>query len=130
MIGVAGQPARLLPNGVRAKETNVVTSIMPPICMGCRHLYARSPRGYGWACRAYKGGIPEAIIFGRADHRGPLPDDFGFQFKAKQGFRAVELEGGGLALGRVGEPHPYEKQTEPPIEGSGRSPAQRGGPRA
>ena len=58
-----------------------MTSIAPPICIGCTHLDRTAklplmdPR-----CAAYPDGIPRGILFSEADHRQPYEGDHGIQF--------------------------------------------------
>lgn len=47
---------------------------MPKICDSCARY-----RGYG-KCEAYPAGIPDAILWGDADHRQPLDGDHGLQY--------------------------------------------------
>lgn len=46
-----------------------------PACMRCKHLRPRQ------TCDAFPGGIPDAILAGRDDHRKPSPGDHGIRFE-------------------------------------------------
>jgi hypothetical protein len=50
-----------------------------PQCFDCTRLHA----GKGMRCDAFPGGIPEAILLARHDHRQPYPGDNGILFEAK-----------------------------------------------
>ena len=50
-------------------------------CAVCRHLDGRR------RCTAFPGGIPEAIIMSRHDHRQPFPSDQNIRFDATTGKR-------------------------------------------
>jgi hypothetical protein len=56
-----------------------MTTIPAPICMYCAR-YHRDHRGLGLHCDAFPGGIPDAIIRSRVDHRQPVAGDHGLQF--------------------------------------------------
>jgi hypothetical protein len=57
-----------------------VTTIAPPICIGCKHLQGdlRDPK-----CSAFPSGIPNEILLSKADHRKPFPGDGGVTFDPK-----------------------------------------------
>jgi hypothetical protein len=58
-----------------------VTTILPPICGGCKHLNTTSDRPLlDPKCDAFPGGIPNEILLSKADHRKPFPGDQGIQF--------------------------------------------------
>lgn len=46
-----------------------------PACFACRYLRKRG------RCKAFPGGIPEAIITGENDHTEPYPGDNGIRFE-------------------------------------------------
>ncbi len=48
------------------------------ICHLCRHRLGV------YTCRAYRTGIPLAILTGDLDHREPQPGDHGIQFQANK----------------------------------------------
>lgn len=52
-------------------------------CVWCRHRSAD-----GLRCRAFPGGIPEAIARNRHDHRNPFDQDHGVRFEPER----VEIE--------------------------------------
>lgn len=52
----------------------------PPMCMGCAHRDRRHTRDL--VCAAFPGGIPDAILQSRADHRRAYPGDGGIRFAA------------------------------------------------
>ena len=56
----------------------IPVAAISPQCNKCRHLIAR--RG---ACQAFPKGIPDEILFNRADHRKPYPGDRGIRFEEK-----------------------------------------------
>ena len=55
-----------------------------PACFRCKHL--RPPSG-DWVmrCDAFPGekGIPDVMLEGKNDHKGPLPGDRGIRFEAR-----------------------------------------------
>lgn len=57
-----------------------MTTIAPPICIGCKHLQGdlRAPK-----CAAFPAGIPNEILLSKADHRKPYPGDQGILFDPK-----------------------------------------------
>lgn len=57
-----------------------MTTIAPPICIGCKHLTGdlREPK-----CAAFPAGIPNEILLSRADHRKSFPGDQGITFDPK-----------------------------------------------
>lgn len=54
-----------------------MTSIAPPICVGCKHLIGTllDPK-----CAAFPDGIPNEILLSKLDHRQPVAGDHGIQF--------------------------------------------------
>jgi phosphocarrier protein HPr len=55
----------------------------PALCAVCRH---RDPASRGhWACAAYPGGIPSALLDGLHDHRHAYPGDGGIRFEPEPG---------------------------------------------
>lgn len=56
-----------------------MTSLVMPICMGCRHL--TDDAGWGYRCTAFPSGIPDAIIQSQVDHREPIEGDRGIRFE-------------------------------------------------
>jgi len=59
-------------------------SIKPPICEWCKHLN-RDPESTDYTCKAFPGGIPEAIVLSMVDHRKPIEGDHGTQFTQRKG---------------------------------------------
>lgn len=57
-----------------------MTTIAPPICAGCKHLFndLRDPR-----CDAFPGRIPNPILLSRVDHREPYSGDQDIRFEPK-----------------------------------------------
>jgi hypothetical protein len=57
-----------------------MTSVVPPICGGCKHLVGdlMNPK-----CAAFPSGIPWEILLSKQDHRKPIPGDLGIQFDPK-----------------------------------------------
>ncbi len=55
-----------------------MTTIAPPICVGCKHLRGdlRDPK-----CDAFPQRIPVDILLSKADHRRPFEGDNGIQFE-------------------------------------------------
>jgi hypothetical protein len=56
-------------------------SISAPLCSGCLHFMPDEPE---LVCKAYPGGIPDAIIEGKVDHRKPFKGDNGIRFEPLQ----------------------------------------------
>jgi hypothetical protein len=54
-----------------------MTSLAPPICVGCVHRISER----GWSCTAYPNGIPDEIIRSKVDHRQPHIGDHGIRFE-------------------------------------------------
>lgn len=54
-----------------------MTSVAPPICVGCKHRRGdlMDPK-----CDAFPSGIPTEILLSNADHRKPYPGDNGIRF--------------------------------------------------
>ena len=48
-----------------------------PICAGCKHLVD----GDALKCKAFPDGIPAAILWSKADHRRPYPNDNGIRYE-------------------------------------------------
>jgi hypothetical protein len=59
---------------------------LPPICIHCRRLDRQGDDQF--ACTAFPGGIPEAIIMSTVDHRKPVDGDHGLQFDLAPGHQA------------------------------------------
>jgi hypothetical protein len=59
-----------------------MTSVVAPICGGCKHLFTDL---MDCKCAAFPAGIPEEILLSKsaADHRKPYPGDLGIQFDPK-----------------------------------------------
>ena len=57
-----------------------MTTIAPPICIGCAHLVGtlRDPR-----CAAFPAGIPREILHSKVDHRQPHHGDQGVTFEPR-----------------------------------------------
>ena len=51
-------------------------------CLYCRH-YSRVSPAVPPGCRAFPGGIPDAILTNSADHRQPFEDDQGVRFEPR-----------------------------------------------
>lgn len=56
-------------------------------CVYCRHRTS----GPDQVCAAFPGGIPDAILTNRADHRGPIEGDHGIRFEPRPGVPAADL---------------------------------------
>lgn len=59
-----------------------MTTGSAPICLGCRYLHEDDEEGF--TCEAFPAGIPEAIIYGAADHHLPFEGDQGIQYAPKE----------------------------------------------
>ncbi len=58
------------------------------MCMWCEHYGKGEPTDpdeHGFYCRAFPGGIPDAIVFGDHDHREPFEGDRETLFRLKAG---------------------------------------------
>ena len=57
-----------------------MTSVVPPICGGCKHLFTDLMDA---KCAAFPQGIPWEILLSQKDHRQPYPGDLSIQFDPK-----------------------------------------------
>jgi hypothetical protein len=57
-----------------------MTSVVPPICAGCKHLTTDLMES---KCDAFPAGIPWEILLSKADHRKPFAGDSGIQFEPR-----------------------------------------------
>ena len=57
-----------------------MTSVAPPICIGCRHLVGNLMEPH---CSAFPEGVPWDVLLSKVDHRQPFPGDNGIQFEPK-----------------------------------------------
>jgi hypothetical protein len=59
------------------------------MCAFCRHYHRTGRKG---SCAAFPDAIPDAILFGRRDHLGPVPGDHGIRFELADDCPPVLLE--------------------------------------
>lgn len=60
-----------------------MTTLLAPICLGCKNLRDSSRESATLRCSAFPDGIPEAIITSQKDHRKPVAGDRGIRFVAR-----------------------------------------------
>jgi len=76
-----------------------MTSRLPPQCLSCARWVSPLDSvatavavddGAKQTCKAFPGGIPDAIWWNQADHRQPFDGDHGLQWKPKDGAKFPE----------------------------------------
>lgn len=74
---VSGEPSDDVASDFEVDETDTGSELLEkdPQCFWCKHL------GDGLRCAAFPGGIPDAILYHRHDHRQPYPGDHGVRFE-------------------------------------------------
>jgi hypothetical protein len=64
-----------------------------PQCLGCKHFHSNTDLGEPLTCDAFPGGIPDAILLNKHDHREPYPGDHGILFEPIDGDSEVSDDG-------------------------------------
>lgn len=59
-----------------------MTTLLAPICLGCKNLRDSSRASANLRCSAFPDGVPEAIITSQKDHRKAVAGDRGIRFVA------------------------------------------------